>query len=220
MASASAEHTRIVLRPIAVPLPLAFTALAVGSLIVSAQELGWIGLDAGFEVGIVLLALVAPLQVIAAIFGFLSRDPVAATGVTLIAAAWLVSGLGRVVPDAEADPFGIALLAVAVALVIPIAAASLGKLLVAALLALTATRFALSGAYAISESPAIGDIGGVLGLVVFALALYTALAIELEAIGHGELPLGRHASATTSVHGPFAEQVEGIEHEPGVRRRI
>lgn len=214
------DHTRIIVRPVAVPLPLAFAALAVGSIVVSAQELSWIAPEGGFEVGIVLVALVAPLQIIAALFGFLARDPVAGTGISLVAAAWLVAGLTRIVPEAEGTTFGVALLAVSLALAIPVIAASLDKRVVAALIALTAVRFALNGILAITGSPTFADLGGVVGICVSALAIYTALAIELEAIGRPVLPLGRSESAEVSVHGDLARQVQGIEHEAGVRRRL
>ena len=71
---------RIVLRPIANPLPLGFLALAAGTLLVSGLQLDWLAPTQGEDVGLILLAFVFPLQLIACVFGYLGRDVVAGTG--------------------------------------------------------------------------------------------------------------------------------------------
>src|SRR5436190_20583815 len=81
--------TRIVLRPIANPLPLGFVALAAGTLLLSGLQLGWLQPAEGHTVALMLLAFVAPLQLIASIFGFLARDVVAGTGMGILAGTWL-----------------------------------------------------------------------------------------------------------------------------------
>ena len=211
----------VTLRPIGVPLPLGLTALAVGSFLISAQELGWIGTTHELELGLILVGLVFPLQLIAAVFGFLDRDPVAGTGTALTSGAWLVVGIDRIVPGAESDVLGVALLAVAASLLVPLAVSLFSNGAVFAVLAATAVRFFLSAIFALTDAAVVQDVAGSVGLVVGALALYTALALELEAVSGGpQLPLFRHGSSWTSLEGGFAAQVEGIEHEAGVRRQL
>src|SRR4051812_15888287 len=77
------QATRIILRPLANPLPLGFLALGAGTLVVAGRQLDWLGATEGRHVALILLAFVFPLQLIAALFGFLARDVVAATGMGL-----------------------------------------------------------------------------------------------------------------------------------------
>ena len=211
----------VILRPIGVPLPLGLTALAIGSFLISAQELSWIGSGDDLEVGLILVGLVFPLQLIAAIFGFLARDPVAGTGTALTSGAWLVVGIDRIVSGGGSAVLGIALLAVAASLLVPIAVSALSNLAVSVVLAATGLRFALSAIYALSGVAAFQGAAGIIGLGVMALSLYTALALELEALEGGPaLPLLRRGSSWRSLTGSFAAQVEGIEHEAGVRRQV
>ncbi|MGN6131993.1 MAG: hypothetical protein ACTHOK_16750, partial [Nocardioidaceae bacterium] len=74
----------IALRPFATPLPLAFLALACASATFSALELHWIPASQGHIAGVVAVLLTAPLQFLAAILGFLTRDPVAGTGAAML----------------------------------------------------------------------------------------------------------------------------------------
>jgi hypothetical protein len=76
--------TRIVLRPIANPLPLGFLALGAGTLVVAGLQLDWFAATEGRSVALILLAFVFPLQLLAAIFGFFARDVVAGTGMGVL----------------------------------------------------------------------------------------------------------------------------------------
>src|SRR3954453_958264 len=80
---------RIVLRPLANPLPLGFLALAAGTLLLAGLQLGWLGAEEGQSVALALLAFVFPLQLIACVFGYLCRDVVAGTGMGVLSGAWL-----------------------------------------------------------------------------------------------------------------------------------
>src|SRR5215210_7422350 len=84
---------RVVLRPIASPLPLGFLALAAGTLLVSGLQLEWLAPDQGGDVALIVLAFVFPLQLVACVFGFLGRDVVAATGMGLLSGTWLAIAL-------------------------------------------------------------------------------------------------------------------------------
>ena len=214
-------HVGIVLRPIGVPLPLALSALAIGSFLISSQELGWVGHGADLEFGLLLVGFVFPLQLIGSIFGFLARDPIAGTGAALTSGAWFAVGVDRLLPTPGGDALGIALIAFAAALAIPVAVSSMSNLAVCVVLTLTGARFLLSAIHEMSGGSEIESAAGVLGLVVSLLSLYTALALELEGLRRGPaLPLLRRGSGWISLRGGFGEQVQGIEHEAGVRRQL
>jgi uncharacterized protein len=214
---------RIVLRPIGNPLPLGFLALAGGTLLVSGLQLGWLGQEEGSQVGLLLLAFVFPLQLVASIFGFLARDVVAGTGMGLLAGTWLSVALLQLTsePGSTSDPLGLLLLLVAAALLVPTAAAASGKVVPAAVLATTALRFATTGAHEITASATWQDVAGIVGLVLCALALYAALALALEdARRRTVLPLGRRGAGAASTEGGLDDQLRRIEHEAGVREQL
>src|SRR5690606_27446922 len=93
---------RVVLRPLANPLPLGFLALAAATTVVAAQQLRWVPLEEGPVVGLVLLAFVFPTQLLASVLGFLARDLAAGTGMGLLAGTWLSVALVSL-----AAPFGL-----------------------------------------------------------------------------------------------------------------
>src|SRR4051812_47453037 len=100
--------TRIMLRPIANPLPLGFLALAGGTLVVSALQLGWIASTEGKNVGLILVAFVVPLQILTSIFGYLGRDIAAGTGMGILSGTWLSIALVKLEnpPGATSDALG------------------------------------------------------------------------------------------------------------------
>jgi len=68
------DATRIVLRPLASPLPLAFFAFGSGSALQSALQLGLIPPEEGSILALVLGAFVFPPLTLAAILDFLTRE--------------------------------------------------------------------------------------------------------------------------------------------------
>jgi uncharacterized protein len=213
--------TRIVLRPLGHPLPLGFLALAVGTFVLSALQLGWIAPTEGRVVALTAVGFTAPLQLLAAILGFQARDTVAGTGMGLLSGTWLVIGftLFTSPPGATSDGLGVMLLGAAVALVVPALGAA-GRLAAAVVLGTAALRFALTGVAQLNGSTAWKTTAGLVGLLLALLALYAAAAFELEAVQHRTmLPLfrrgaGKVASAATS------DQREQLAREPGVRAEL
>jgi succinate-acetate transporter protein len=220
----TADAARVVLRPIANPLPLGFLALAAGTLLVSGLQLGWLAPAQGDAVALCLLAFVFPLQLVASIFGFLARDIVAATGMGLLAGAWLSIALVTLTapaPGATSDALGLFLLLAGTAMLVPCAAATTGKLVPAAVLGTTAVRFWLTGLYELTTSSGWERAAGIVGLVLLALALYAALALALEdARTATVLPLGRRAAGEDALAGGLDAQLAGVEHAAGVRRQL
>ena len=67
--------TRVVLRPLATPLPLGFLALVLATTAFAAVQLGWVLPADGRIAGLVAVAATVPLQLLASVIGFLARDP-------------------------------------------------------------------------------------------------------------------------------------------------
>ena len=215
--------TRIVLRPLGNPLPLGFLALAGATLLISALQLGWLQPPEGGQVALILIAFVFPLQLLASILGYLSRDVVAGTAMGLLAGTWLSVALIKLTgqPGATSDPLGIFLLLAAAGMAIPASAATTAKAVPAAVLATTAVRFATTGLYEITASATWQDIAGVIGLILCAVAIYAAAAMAIEDINHQTvLPLGRRGAGAASISGNLEGQLERIEREAGVREQL
>ena len=202
--------TRVMLRPIANPLPLGFLALAGGTLVVSALQLGWLEPADGSDVALVLIAFVFPLQLVASVFGYLARDVVAGTAMGLLAGTWLSVALVKLTndPGSTSDALGLFLLLAGVAMLVPAAAAATAKIVPALVLGTTAARFETTGLYELTASGTWEDVAGIVGLVLCALALYAALAMALEDARRATvLPLGRRED-------------EHVDRDPGVREQL
>jgi succinate-acetate transporter protein len=216
-------RARIVLRPIASPLPLGFLALSAATTLVSGLQLGWLGVDQGKPVALILIAFVVPLQVIASVLGFLARDGAAATGMGILAGTWLSVGLvtltGR--PGATSDALGLLLLVASVAMLVPASAALRGKLVPAAVLCTTSLRFLLTGLFQLTASGTWADAAGIVGLFLGALAVYAAFALELEdAARRTLLPLGRRGAGASALTADLDGQLSNVAAEPGVRIQL
>ncbi|HET7327719.1 MAG TPA: hypothetical protein VFJ14_10605 [Nocardioidaceae bacterium] len=213
--------TGVALRPVATPLPLGFLALVVATTTFSAVQLRWVGPDQATFAALTAL-LIVPLQLVASVFGFLSRDPVAGTGMGVLAGAWAVLGAATLAaPSGTTSPgLGVMLVAAAFALLVP-AMAGISKPVAAVVMAVAATRFAVTGAAQLTGAPGWRTAAGVVGLVLAVVALYGALAFELEGVrGKAVLPLWRTGAAATAVSDDANEQLSGLEHEAGVRKQL
>ena len=125
------------------------------------------------------------------------------------------------VPGSVSAALGLVLLASGAALVLSASSVGLTKLVPALVIALAGTRFALGGIYQLGAGTGWQDASAMVGLALAAVALYAAWAMELEdARGRTVAPLGRRTLARHALEQPFAAQVEGVEHEPGVRKRL
>jgi hypothetical protein len=83
---------RIVLRPIASPMPLGFYTVAIATVVVSALQLGIIPADERNEVALLILPAFA-LQLIVGIACIAGRDAIAATLMASFAGTWLADSL-------------------------------------------------------------------------------------------------------------------------------
>ncbi|MDW5328877.1 hypothetical protein [Plantactinospora sp. KLBMP9567] len=219
------EHlavTRIILRPTGTPLPLGFIGLVVATTAFACLQLGWLPADQHRQVALGALVFTVPVQLIAAVFGFLARDPVAGTGMGVLAGAWATAGAVTLTSPAgtTSSGLGVVLLAGAAALLVPTVAAT-GKLVAAAVMGLSALRFAVTGIAEITAAPDWSTAAGWCGLVLAVVALYAAAGFELEDVHRRTvLPLLRVGSGRSMLNDPIAGQLRGVAREAGVREQL
>jgi succinate-acetate transporter protein len=220
----SLATTRVVLRPLASPLPLGFLGLAGASLVVAGLNLGWIDAGETPKVALVLIAFTVPLQFLASILGFLARDGVISTGMGLLSGIWFASALVLLAspPRATSEALGLFLLLGGTAMLVPASAAAPLKLVPAAVLGTAGVRFLVTGVYHLTESGAWEDAAGVVGLLLTPLAVYAAWAASLEDVHKRTiLPLGRRGRARRAVERGLDEQMApNLAREPGVRHQL
>ncbi|MDD9207932.1 hypothetical protein PU560_15860 [Georgenia sp. 10Sc9-8] len=216
------DVTRIVVRPIGTPLPLGLLGLVVATVGFSALQLGWLPPDQGSVVAIGVLALTVPAQLVSALYGFMARDPVAGTGMGVLAGTWAAAGTITLAsqPGASSPGLGVLFLAAAAAMLVPTVAGAT-KLAAAGVMGLTAVRFVVTGMAEITGAQGWISAAGVTGLVLAAAALYAALGFELEDAQHRTvLPLLRRGSGADVMTGSVEDELRAIPHEAGVRKRL
>lgn len=216
------EPVRIVVRPLASPLPLGFLALVVATTAFASVQLGWIPQAQGRTVALGVLALTVPMQLLAAVMGFLARDPVAATGMGILSGTWGAACLATLTSPAGAasDGLGVILLTSGACLLVP-AVAARSKVVPALVIATSALRFALTGVAEIDGGQAWMHAAGWVGIALAVVSGYAALALELEGSERRTvLPLGRRGSSARAVDDRLSDQLDEIAVEPGVRQQL
>jgi succinate-acetate transporter protein len=191
-------------------------------VVYAAVELGWIPATETKTAALAVLLATAPLQGLASIFGFLSRDPVAATGFGVLAGIWAVIGASSLAgaPGATSSGLGIVLLAASAALLVPVISAII-KPAAAAVMAFAAVRFAVTGIAELTDDHAWLVAAGIVGIALGVVALYAALAFELEGVHKKAiLPIGRRGDAKTAMSGDSSSQIRHIQTEAGVREQL
>jgi hypothetical protein len=212
-----------VLRPIGSSLPLGFGALAGASVVLSGLQLGWIPMAEGHQVAIVVLAFAVPLQLLSSVFGFLARDSVGGTGMALLAASWLVTGSLVITspPGSRSPTLGLLLFFSSAVLMVPTAAAALGKVAAAVVMFGAAGRFALTGIYEFVGGSGWEHLSGWWGVGLCCAALYAALAFELEDTRRRTvLPVLRHGVGRQAMRGGIDAELKQVQHEAGVREQL
>ena len=205
----SGPPATVFLRPIGSPVALGLSGLVAASLVASGVELGWVAVDERAHAAVAILAFAFPLQFAASLLAFAARDGAVGTANGILSGAWLATSLVWLtsLPGSVSGSLGLLLLAAAGLLAAAAASAATGKLMPAVVFLAEALRFALVGIHELGGSEFWQNAGGVVGLVVVALAGYTMLAVVLEdARDRTVLPIGRRGS--------------GPQPEPGVRRQL
>lgn len=222
MTNETAIAPSVVLRPIASPLPLGFLALTIATVAVASVQLSWVPVSEGRTVALGVLVLAVPLQLLSSVMGFLARDPVAATGMGILAGTWGAVCLATLTtpPGATSAGLGVILLTAAASLLVPVMAAR-SKIVPALVIATSACRFAVTGIAEVDGSATWMQGAGWTGIALAAVSAYAALALALEASSSRTvLPLGRRAGGAKAVESGLDQQVEQLANEPGVRHEL
>ena len=217
------DVTRIVLRPLASPLPLGFFAFGMGSILQSALQFGLIPQGEVPYLALVFGVFVFPLELLAAILAFPARETVGATTLSIIAFSWLGTAFVTyaAAPDPASPTLGVLYLSIALILLLLGSVGVLGKPLLATVMFLAFFRYGLNGLFELTEISSLQPVSGVFGCLIFALSLYGGLALSLEDVQHRMvLPFGRRGEALRAFEGDLAEQVGPIEREAGIRKQL
>lgn len=209
------------MRPIASPLTLGFLALAVGTFTIAGAELAWIPAGQDSYAGLAVLIFTPPLQAMSSIYGFLARDSIAGTGMGLLAGGWLAIGLLTFLGDRGRPlaTLGLILLGVATVLLVPAVVGAASKPLASLVMTGTALRFFLTAAYEMGGGTPWKYAGAAEGLLLAVLAVYAALAFELEDNRlRTVLPTVRRGLGRKAMSGSVTDELAAVHHEAGVRK--
>lgn len=214
-----ATPAQVFLRPIGTPLPLGFVGLVVATSVLSCFNLGWIPATEQHQVAIVLMAFAFPLQLISTVLLFLARDAPSGAGIGVQSVTWLSLGLlletGR--PGSLSATTGILLFAAAAALLPSAVTSCTSKLVPGLVMVGVALRYVLTGLYEKLGGTGWDHLAGWEGIAVAGLAVYAALASDLEgSFRRTVIPMGRRVSLEQRL----ADQFPTIEREPGVRQQL
>jgi hypothetical protein len=141
----------------------------------------------------------------------------------LLSATWLSIALVTVdaPPGSTSGALGLLLLFAGVALLVPASVATVGKILPALVLTTAAARLAATGVYQLDGAGTWKDVSAIIGLALCALAVYAALAMAWEdARRRTVLPVLRLGRGRQSLDGNFADQLQQLEREAGVREQL
>ncbi|MHB1497177.1 MAG: GPR1/FUN34/YaaH family transporter [Acidimicrobiales bacterium] len=215
--------TRVVLRPMANPLSLGFLGLAFATTLFSGLELGWVPASEGKILALAVLVFTVPVQFIACVFGFLTRDLVASSGMGVLAGTWASTALTTLVspPGSTSPALGLVLVVSAAAVLMPATGAARSKLLAASVNIATALRWLVTAGFEFSDVTAWEVAAGWMGIALGVLALYASLAFEIEdQVRKTVLPTFRRKAGTTAMKGDLAAQVAAVANEAGVRKQL
>ncbi len=215
------DRTRIVLRPLGSALPLGFFGFGAGALITAIWDMHWVPTSEFKPAAIVLLAFVMPLELIASIFSFLSRDAAGGTSMGIFAATWAVFGtFWLTVGPLQSPILGVFAIMLTASILCLAITAWKAKPLLAMLLVIAAARDSFLAAFHLGATSALKGVAWG-GLILTPLSLYCGLAFLMEDVGqHTVLPLLRRGAARESLEGPLSQQLQHVEHEAGVRNQL
>jgi succinate-acetate transporter protein len=214
---------RIVVRPYGSAVPLGFFAFGIGMFLYAALDAPWIPATEAKTIGLMFVSFVGPLEALSTILAFLSRDTTSGVSLGLFTGSWFMAGFTMIQAKAgELSPAqGYFLIGFTVAVLLLAIVALLGQPLIAALLTVASARAVCTAIYQLGGDARWNHLGGWLGLVIFCVAMYGALAFLLEdARGHAVLPLGRRGTSAEAIDAGLEAQLADIADEPGVRKRL
>lgn len=213
----------VFLRPIGTPMPLGMLGLTVATVMLGALQIGVVPVKDQHQVALSVLLFAVPLQSTAAVFGLLARDAVVGSGFGTQAAGWLTVGILMLLsPTGSRSPvLAVFLIVAAAALTSAVTVAAQSEIVPALVMAATVGRWVLTAVYELLGSRAVEQASAIEGFVLGLLALYTAVAADLESTHHRSvLPLGRVGAGRRALSGDVATDVESVGREAGVRPQL
>lgn len=218
-----AAPVRIFVRPVGSALPLGIMSFSVGMLLLAALDDGWVAATQGKQVGLLLVAFVFPLELLASVFAFLARDTLGGTVLAFFAGSWVALGLVQLLsaPGTLSPAVGFYLLVFAAAAFLLAGAGALGKPLISVLLALSAARAVLSRLHELGHGAGVQHAAGLVAAAICRVGLYAGIAFLLEDLrGSSVLPVLRRGAARDSFEGDLSEQLRRAGGEAGVREQL
>ncbi len=211
------------MKPLASPLPLKFVAFGLRSVLQSVLQFGLILQSEVQNLALIFGAFVFPLELLAALLAYPSRETVSATILSIIAFSWLGTAVltYTIAPDATSPSLGILYLSISLILLLLEAVGALGKPLLASVMFLAFFCYDLNGLYELLTLGWTQTTSGVIGCAIFAVSLYGGLALSIEDVQHRTvLPFGRRGEAWQAFEGDLSEQVGSIGKEAGVHKQL
>ncbi|MEU9242757.1 GPR1/FUN34/YaaH family transporter [Streptomyces sp. NPDC048385] len=217
------DAATVVVRPYANPLPLGFFSFGIGMALLAGIGLDLVPADQIRSVGILLAVFVFPLELLATVMAFLTRDTGAATTLGLFATSWACLGGLYVVAPAQRTSVavGIYLSAFALMLVPLTVVAFFGKRLLGAVLTVSVLRALLAAAYQLGAPHSVQLASGAAALLLVMLAFYAGTAFLVEDVRqHTVLPVLRRGDARRAIEDDLPDQHGRVPREPGIRRQL
>ena len=213
----------VFVRPIGSPVVLGFFAFAIGMFMLGVQSLEWVRGDEYSTVGIVLIAFVFPLELIAGVIAYFARDTLAATVLGVFGASWLLLGifLATSPPHELNHAVGFYLFVFSSVTLSLAVVAFTGKPLFGVLLTLSTARSILAGIHEFSGGQTVNGASGVVALTLCGIAVYGGLALLFEdVLQETRLPVFRRGAARSALEGDLREQLRRLDGEAGVRQQL
>jgi uncharacterized protein len=214
------DRTHVVLRAYASPLPLGLFAFAVGNVLLAVAHLGGFGPEDTRTTMVMLATFIALPQLLAAVLGFLTREPLVATLLGLLAVTWPTDVVVQeYTGQATNGPRGVLFLALAGVLLLMSLPGFTAKPLFSALVVVAAARFVAGGLYDLTASSGWMHVSGA---VRGARPVVTAPGRgATSAIGTSRTPHGRaaHPAVTHAGQGERVGVPEQSSRSRLTRRR-
>ncbi len=214
---------RVVVQPYATALPLGCFAFGIGNTILAAFTVHWIPVTDTHTVALMMLAFVAPLELIPCLIAFLSRDTGTATAMGIFAGSWVVFGMQLLSAGegALSPAEGVFLMLLALCLAILAAGTFSGKPLIGVLFCVAMLRSFGGGLLQFGFTGPVTVATAVLGFVLASLAFYSGLGLLMEDIMQRPLAMMfRSGKAKTAMTASLREQLENVAREAGVRQQL
>jgi uncharacterized protein len=213
------HRVTIPLRPLTSPVPIGLFGLAAATFALSGLQLGWVDAAETRNVAVILMTFAFLSQGWASVLAALAHDGVVTTAMAVLGLTWLLVGsvLFRSPRGSVSDALGLFLIVTAIAMASVAVTAAATQLVPALIFATASVRFALAAVYELDGGTGWEHATGVVGIVLFALALYGAWAAQLDdARGRTILPLGPRDRGVEARPGTL-QAVRDVPHKPGVR---